>query len=223
MILNLAKYGFTRDASLDFTSCYKKYTGYTVGKVQVTRMVGTANCFGYKLATITVKPALDDRLPYNVYSKLPHYAGLKKLNNVRADKVTDADLTAFYNDCVEYEKEYDNAIASLKYPTAKEAEDKALLIAQHFAEQAALLELLLRPHIFQILSHKDSMRARSAIAYYRRICESRDQYYDISKFTNSTFLASAQSIEFIENDAPLTDTYCWDHLMDDLEVLGIDV
>ena len=60
-------------------------------------------------------------LPYEVYSKLPHYSAAQwKYNGVSVDSLTEQDLVDWYNACVEFEKEYEEAESSIKYPTLEE-------------------------------------------------------------------------------------------------------
>jgi hypothetical protein len=109
------KYGFVRWPEEDFSDDGSRFTAYRVGRVRVTKC--TYNGTAYIDADIH-----GTKLPYEVYSKLPHYSALSKLNGVSIDSLTDNDLFNLCEACLMYEKEYNEAEANLQMPTMAEIE-----------------------------------------------------------------------------------------------------
>ena len=108
--INLTKYGFIRDREEDFSDDGNRFQGYRVGKrVRVSKHVYNGDVY------LSIDTCLGDRyLPYTVYSKLPHYKPAAwNYNGVSVATLTDDDLRNFYNACIAYEQEYENAIANL--------------------------------------------------------------------------------------------------------------
>ena len=53
-------------------------------------------------------------IPYKVYSELPHYrTAVWTYNGVSIASLTDDDLKSFYDACVAFEQEFENAFANL--------------------------------------------------------------------------------------------------------------
>ena len=73
--INLVKYGFVRDAAEDFSDDGSRFQAYRVGRVQVTKCVSDGEAY--------IDGDIDrGALPWDVYSKLPHYSAIHKLNGV---------------------------------------------------------------------------------------------------------------------------------------------
>lgn len=115
--INLTKYGFVRWPEEDFSDDGNRFQGYKAGKsVRVSKLVSDGQAYLSCSST-----AGNGTLPHDVYSKLPHYsAALWKYNGVSVDTLTEQDLIDFYNACVSYEKEYEEAEANIQYPTLEE-------------------------------------------------------------------------------------------------------
>lgn len=108
------KYGFIRWPEEDFSDDGSRFYAYRVGKrVRVTKC--TFNGEAYIDADIH-----GTKLPYEVYSKLPHYSALGKLNGVSIDSLTDNDLFNLCVACLMYEKEYTDAENNIQMPTMDE-------------------------------------------------------------------------------------------------------
>jgi hypothetical protein len=107
------KYGFVRWPEEDFSDDGSRFTAYRVGRVRVTKC--TYNGTAYIDADIH-----GTKLPYEVYSKLPHYAALGKLNGVSIDSLTDNDLFNLCEACLMYEQEYNDAENNIQMPTLDE-------------------------------------------------------------------------------------------------------
>lgn len=135
--INMTKYGFERWPEQDFTDDGVKFTCYKVGnhvRVSKTTYQGEAFIDGH----IELY-----QLPYETYSKLPHYSSISALNGVMISDLTDEDLVQLYNDCLAYEQEYLDAVANFNYPSREEIEvqyDKSLKAAQAaYAEASELV------------------------------------------------------------------------------------
>lgn len=102
--INLTKYGFVRTPEEDFADDGTRFSVYRLGDVRVTKAVSDGEVF--------IAGCIDSgKLPYAVYSKLPHYRDLDKLNGVLASFISDCDLASFADACAEYSKEYAAAAA----------------------------------------------------------------------------------------------------------------
>ena len=120
--VQLTKYGFERWPDQDFIDDGSKFEGYRAGKaVRVTKLVSNGQAY------LSISSDCGrGTLPYEVYSKLPHYHDANwRWNGVPAAGLTDKDLQDFYTACVEYEKAYLAAEASTVYPTLEEIKAQA--------------------------------------------------------------------------------------------------
>lgn len=116
--INLTKYGFIRDREEDFSDDGNRFQGYRVGKrVRVSKLVADGDA--YISATIN-----NGTLTYEEYSKLPHYKDLDALNGVSTATLTDADLIKLYEDCIAYEKEFEEAETNSVFPSRQEIREK---------------------------------------------------------------------------------------------------
>ena len=115
--INLTKYGFVRWPEEDFSDDGNRFQGYKAGKsVRVSKLVSDGQAYLSCSSTVG-----NGTLPYEVYSKLPHYSLAQwRYNGVSVDTLTEQDLIDFCNACVSYEKEYEEAESSIKYPTLEE-------------------------------------------------------------------------------------------------------
>jgi hypothetical protein len=112
----MTKYGFVRWPEEDFSDDGSRFLAYRVGeRVRVTKCTYNGEVF--------ISARIDGaKLPYEVYSKLPHYSALDKLNGVSIATLTDDDLFELLAACVLYEKEYADAENNIQMPTLKEIE-----------------------------------------------------------------------------------------------------
>lgn len=101
--INLAKYGFVRTPEEDFSDDGTRFTTYTVGDVRVTKAK-------YEDMSFICGSSIKYTLKYDVYSKLPHFDAIGKLNGVKTESLTEKDLIDLYDACVAYSKEYDDAV-----------------------------------------------------------------------------------------------------------------
>lgn len=115
--INLTKYGFVRWPEEDFSDDGNRFQCYCAGKkVRASKLVSDGQAYLSCSSTVG-----NGTLPYDVYSKLPHYnAAQWRYNGVSVEDLTEQDLIDWYNACVEFEKEYEEAESSIKYPTLEE-------------------------------------------------------------------------------------------------------
>lgn len=114
--IELAKFGFTRIPEEDFSDDGARFTCYRVSNTRVSKYVED----GY--AYISAHYYGNDKLPYELYSKLPHFYELDRLNGVPASSISEEDLVRLYDACLAYEKEYQEAADAVIYPTIEELE-----------------------------------------------------------------------------------------------------
>lgn len=110
----MSKYGFVRWPEQDFGDDGNRFTCYRVGeRVRVSKCTYNGEAF--------IDAAIDgSKLPYAVYSKLPHYSVIGKLNGVSIESLADQDLINLYEACLAYEKEYIEAENNIVMPTLSE-------------------------------------------------------------------------------------------------------
>ena len=82
----MTKYGFVRWPERDFSDDSTRFTVYRVGeRVEVSKTTYKGEAF--------IDGSIDGtKLPWEVYSKLPHYSAIGKLNGVSIDSLIDQDL-----------------------------------------------------------------------------------------------------------------------------------
>ena len=117
--INLTKFGFVRSKEDDFSDDGNRFICYKIGKIRVSKLVSDGQAY--------ITCSMDDnKLAYEVYSKLPHYNDLDI--SVDTSSITEEDLQDLYTTCVEYEKEYEAAVKTIVYPTQEELDEQRLKI-----------------------------------------------------------------------------------------------
>ena len=136
----MAKYGFERWPEKDFTDDSSRYMCYRAGKaVRVSKLISNGQAY------LSISSDVGrGTLPYEVYSKLPHYHDAEwRWNGVPVAGLTDKDLQDFYNACVEYEKAYLAAETSTVYPTLEEIKAQAQKVyARRYVELNKVEQML---------------------------------------------------------------------------------
>ena len=102
--INLTKYGFVKSSVEDFSDDGTRFHVYRVGIMKVTSASYRDKTF------ISARADYCPGVGYDVYSKLPRFDDLDKLNGVKTDSITDKDLIDLYDACIVYGKEYVSAI-----------------------------------------------------------------------------------------------------------------
>ena len=163
--VNLTKYGFTRAADFDFDDDGSKFTCY--------RFVAGSDSHVSKTTyngEVFLSAHVAGNLPYEVYSKLPNYnAANWKYNGVSIEDLTDEDLVDFFNACVNHEKEYRAAEASIQYPTLEELTERCEQLqtkaiteyaaAQKIVTEAVLCNKFIKLSDYQVKEVKNALVA----------------------------------------------------------------
>lgn len=189
--VNLTKYGFVRSPEKDFTDDGNRYSCYRVGKVVVSKLVkdGVAFISGY----------IDGGLPYQVYSKLLHYFELDKLNGVLISAVTEESIQRLYEACMSYEKEYDDALSKIAYPTFEELQNHADQVNTVYHKLISEIETEIKEKIVKILMVGSEYDFKSLKNYY---CSLNHQI--ITQDLLVAMLNTSRSISWLTCDA-----YTW--------------
>lgn len=141
----MTKYGFIRWAEQDFSDDGNRFTCYRVGdRVRVSKLVSEGVAY--------IDARIDGtKLPYDVYSKLPHYRSIGTLNGVSCSSLRDADLYKLYEDCVAYEQEYIEAENTIKMPTLEEITEQYHRVRVKRLEELKEIERLITEHLDVIM------------------------------------------------------------------------
>lgn len=142
--INLTKYGFVRWPEEDFNDDGSSFISFRAGKnVIVSKLVSDGQAY----LSIASDRCGKGTLPYEVYSKLPYYNEATWLyNGVSVDSLTEADIQTFYEACISYEKAYEDAEASIQYPTIAELTKQCEKIQAKVLSEAHELEELMWKH-----------------------------------------------------------------------------
>ena len=197
--IELAKYGFVRCKEDDFSDDGNRFTCYRVGKVRVSKLVSDGEAY--------IHASIDDYLlPYETYSQLPHYRYLSDLNGVSVSSITEEDLQKLYEDCISYEKEYDDAYNAIKWPTETEIADKAREFFTDYIKVYNQLEEELRYNMLTIANRCSSYEWSSLRDYIRSFRNAYEQYSDPDDYGRRLF-KNIRSIDFVKKTPNVTDDF----------------
>jgi hypothetical protein len=163
--INLVKYGFVRWPEEDFNDDGSNFICYRAGKaVRVSKLVSDGQVY------LSIDSSCGKgTLPYEIYSKLPYYKEANwTYNGVSVETLTEADIQAFYEACISYEKAYEETEATIKYPTLEEITEQceklwAKAMAEYSAGQtivmdAVLLNKFIKLSDYEVKSVRDALR-----------------------------------------------------------------
>lgn len=143
--VNLTKYGFIRWPERDFHDDGNNFSCFRVGTLEVSKLVSNGQVY----LSAQASTCGNKTLPYEVYSTLPYYNEASwKYNGIDLNTLTDADLQAFYEFCVEFEKAYVEEEANIKYPTIEELTErceqlKAKAVTEYVVAQKIVMNAVL--------------------------------------------------------------------------------
>ena len=139
--INLTKYGFVRWPEEDFNDDGSKFISFRAGKnVRVSKLISDGQAY----LSIASDRCGNGTLPYEVYSKLPYYnEATWSYNGVSVDSLTEADIQTFYEACISYEKAYEDAEATIQYPTIEELVEQCRKIQAKTLSEVRELEGLM--------------------------------------------------------------------------------
>lgn len=200
----MAKYGFVRWPEQDFSDDGNRFQCYRIGnRIRVTKLVADGEAY--------IHASIDgNKLTYNVYSKLPHYPALDKLNGVSIASLTDDDLFDLVEACVLYEKEYTKAENSIVMPTIDEIRQQCLKV-QAKANQE-LNEI--NQHFNIALASKATEWEWREMRKYLLNIAARVDTFNPDKYPQTIF-NTARSINFCSPDCTeLQDSYYFTWIME---------
>lgn len=192
--INMTKYGFVRWPEEDFSDDGNRFTCYKVGEtVRVSKLTSGGQVY--------ISARIDGtKLPYDVYSKLPHYKTLDELNGVSLATLTDNDLLELYYNCLDYEMEYAEAEGSIVMPTFEEIKEQCEKIR---AKRIAEFE-----YVTKLVSDNIILLAEKLSQYdWKTLKEDLNILRERSNFDIDTYAASlvnhSRSIDFCKGE-------CWE-------------
>ena len=203
----MTKFGFDRWPEEDFSDDGNRFTCYKVGsRVRVSKLVSD----GWTYIDGDIHGS---QLPYDVYSKLPHYRAIGKLNGIKTDSLTEEMLTQLYWDCLTYEKEYDAAMQSLVYPTYSEIKIQCMKVQAKAFEEISKIEDALSGNITKLAMTLREWEWKTIREYILHIND-RIKNFDHTKMPQ-TMVGKVSSIEFCKPSyAGLQDSYYYTHIME---------
>lgn len=203
----MTNYGFIRWSEKDFGDDGNRFTVYRVGeRVEVSKTT-------YKGEAFIDAAIHGTMLPYEVYSKLPHYPFLGKLNGVPIEALTSEDLTELYENCLAYEQEYTEAENNIKMPTLEEIQEQCIKVQAKCMAELAEVETQFGKYALKLAIKLPAWQWKTAQEYLKSLAAdvvrwSPEQYAP-------TILNSARSINFCKPDcSELNDSYYYKYLMD---------
>lgn len=216
--INLIKHGFVRWPEEDFTDDCSRFLAYRAGKtVRVSKLVSDGQAY-LSISSECGKGTL----PYETYSKLPHYHDANwKWNGVSVAGLTDKDLQDFYTACVEYEKEYLAAEAALVYPTLEEIKAQAQKVyAIRYTELNKVGQLFAASGIEAAakLSKWEWTRLQEHVTYLLR---------EVGQYNPDTFpqtiVGTVRSFDFVKPDNDkLEPSYWFRNIVEMFEKVALD-
>lgn len=190
--IELTKFGFIRCKEDDFSDDGNRFTCYRVGKVRVSKLVSEGEAY--------IHASIDDYLlPYETYSQLPHYRYLSDLNGVSVSNVTEADLQKLYEDCISYEKEYDDAYNSIKWPTEIELRVKARAYNMAWKDCIIKLEEAIKFNSIALITNLSEYYFKEFQRYYKIILTTAKVYADPQKYAEELY-KNPRSMDFMKRD-----------------------
>lgn len=205
--INLVKYGFVRWPEEDFSDDGNRFQCYRVGeRVRVTKLVSDGEAY-------IDGDIRTGKLPYEVYSKLPHYPHLGKLNGVSIAALTEEDLQDLYADCKAYEVEYTNAENSIVYPTIEEITQQCKLICAKRLVELGTVEDLMRNHGFEAAAKLSAYEWKYLQEYLKNLM-SKVKQYNPDTYPQS-ILGQAYSFNFVRSDnSDLKDCFYYEQIVE---------
>lgn len=205
--LNLVKYGFIRYPEEDFSDDGNRFTCYRFSDTNshISKLVSDGQAY--------LSAHVSGQLPYDTYSKLPHYHTANwEYNGVSLSTLTDEMLQDFFNACVEYEKEYQAAEASIVYPTLEELTAKCHRVVGRRLLELSKIENLLAKH------------AREAALKFSEWEWKHLQEYmwhldgEVKRFSPATYpyeiLGKYNSFNFVKPEANMGESYWFKSLVE---------
>ena len=166
----MTKYGFVRWPEEDFNDDGNAFTCYKVGeRVRVSKCTYRGDVF--------ISARIEgSKLPYEVYSKLPHYEYLDSLNGISIVDLTDEDLSKLYTACLAYELECNEAENTIKFPTLEEIKEQCIKIQAKRFTEIAHIETLLGTNVTKLALTLSDYKWRNVKEYITKLTEQAVNY-----------------------------------------------
>ena len=190
--INLTKYGFIRSTEDDFTDDSNKFSCYKVGDIEVSKLVRDG--IAYISARIE-----SNKLPYEVYSKLPHYKSLNKLNGVSVSSLRDEDLIELFNACINYQQEYKDTVNQTKYPTLQELQTKCDELTADLQNQLDKAGQLIKDNILKVFDSDNYYKLKELMSYYMSLKSNVKSCYNRNTYPQS-ILGTSLSIDLMKTN-----------------------
>lgn len=190
--IELTKYRFIRSKEDDFSDDGNRFTCYRVGKVRVSKLISHGQAY--------ISARIDDYLlPYEVYSTLPGYRDLDALNGVSVSDITEEDLQKLYEDCITYDKAYEDAYNAIEWPTENELRIKAGAYKIAWKECIIKLEEAIKFNSIALITNLSEYYFRELQRYYKIILTAAKVYDDPQKYAEDIY-KNPRSMDFMKRD-----------------------
>lgn len=217
--VNLTKYGFVRTPEEDFSDDGTRFQVYKAGKhVRISKASW--------LDEIYIAARLNDDvngLTYEEESALPHYKSLSRLNGVSKLHLTDADLKQFYDDCIAFEKEYEEAVSNIVYPSETELFKAFEQIKEVKEHEFNVVDKLIHEHGSKLikLDMNDFAALKKA---YERLAQAKDAFKNESCCDKARAMSGKyESRTMIQNlKSRLSPSWSYQDCLKILEKAGIE-
>lgn len=195
----LSKYGFAKWPEESFSDDGNYFESWRAGEAaRVSKLVSNGQAY--------LSCHVDGNLPYEIYSKLPHYRkAVWEFNSISVSSLTDALLQDFFNSCVEYEKEYRAAEASVEYPSLEALTEKCRrIVNKKLLELAEAKNLLAKYAGEAVLEFSSYEWAR--VQDYMKNLEARVRDFNPETRPKAMY-GKYTSFNFIESKEDIQDSY----------------
>lgn len=207
--INLVKFGFVRTPEEDFIDDCSRFTCYRAGKtVRVSKLVSDGQAY-LSISSECGKGTL----PFEVYSKLPYYNDANwRWNGVPVAGLTDKDLEDFYNACLAYEREYEEAEAAIKYPTLEEIREKAVKLTAKSLLELSKIEMLLGKYGLEAAAKFSAYEWKQVQEYIKHL-QADVVRFDPEAFPE-TIVGKSYSFDFVKPEYNMEESYWFTWLRD---------
>lgn len=190
--IELTKYGFIRSKEDDFSDDGNRFTCYRVGKVRVSKLVSDGQAY--------IHASIDDnKLPYETYGHLPHYRYLSDLNGVSVSAITEEALQKLYEDCISYEKEYEDAYNAIEWPTIEQLRIKAGAYKIAWKECITKLEEAIKFNSIAIITNLSEYSFKDLQRYFKQVLSDAKQFENPQDYAER-LLKQTRSLDFMKRD-----------------------
>ena len=190
--IELVKYGFVRSPEDNFSDDGNRFTCYRVGKVRVSKLISHGQAY--------ISARIDDYLlPYEVYSTLPGYRDLDALNGVLVSDITEEDLQKLYEDCITYDKAYEDAYNAIEWPTETELRIKAGAYKIAWKECIIKLEEAIKFNSIALITNLSEYYFRELQRYFIQVLSNAKQFENPQEYAERLF-KQTRSLDFMKRD-----------------------